>query len=97
MLRRSQTAFPLGSGAAWRAGINRRGVVKDSELAGRFSLKEVATANSSWELAVGSSSKEKPAVTKAVTVMATAPCGKNVREKHRVDLLWPTVYPEPGS
>jgi len=29
---------------------------------------EVATANSSWELSVGSSSKEKPTVTRAVTV-----------------------------
>jgi hypothetical protein len=28
----------------------------------------VATVNSFWELAVGSSSKEKPTVTKAVTV-----------------------------
>jgi len=29
---------------------------------------EVATLNSSWELTAGSSSKEKPTVTKAVTV-----------------------------
>ena len=34
----------------------------------RFCDPEVATVNSSLELTVGSSSKEKPAVTKAVTV-----------------------------
>jgi hypothetical protein len=68
MRRRSLTAFPFGSGTAWRAGINRRGVVKDFELAGRFSFKEMATVNSPWELTVGSSSKERPTVTRAVTV-----------------------------
>ena len=73
MLRRSQTAFPFGSGAAWRAGVYRRGVVKDFELAGRFTLKEVATVNSSLELTVGSSSKEKPTVTKALTVATPLP------------------------
>ena len=34
---------------------------------------EVATLNSSWELTVGSSSKEKRTVTKGVTVAAAAP------------------------
>jgi hypothetical protein len=32
---------------------------------------EAATINSSWELTVGSSSKKKPTVTRALTVMAT--------------------------
>ena len=34
---------------------------------------EVATVNSSWELTAGSSSKQKPTVTKAVTVATSCP------------------------
>jgi hypothetical protein len=39
----------------------------------RFCDPEVSTANSSWELTVGSSSKEKPTATKALTMATRCP------------------------
>jgi hypothetical protein len=51
---------------------------------------EVATVNSSLELTVGSSSKEKPAVTRAVTVaLSKSKLVTATQEHHSTDLVDP--------
>ncbi len=47
---------------------------------------EVATANSSWELTVGSSSKEKPTVARALTVARLGEVKISSHEPCRFDL-----------
>jgi hypothetical protein len=64
---------PSPCGMPGRASPASRDCIHPFERRLRFCDPEVSTANSSWELTVGSSSKGKPTVTRALTVASRCP------------------------